>query len=200
MSAGSKVKDDKQEYQYSLPYISPSGHEFSFYDTPDNQRLVVRHTSGSHLEFKSDGSVFIKAVKDLHTHGSSESAPSGDIGRGGDSGTIRMDADQTWEIGGKLTIKCHSLDIESGSYAKMIAGTDFQITGNNVWTKATESISLEGTKSVYMDTKEFRERVVSRRSEVGTKETGGTEGGIAITSLGALSAEPEEDLQPINSI
>lgn len=30
--------------------------------------------------------------------------------------------------------------------------------------------------------------------------TGGTEGGIAITSSGALSAEPEEDLQPINSI
>ena len=57
MAAGSKVEDDKQEYQYSMPFISPSGHELSFYETPDNQRVVLRHTSGSHIEFKSDGSV-----------------------------------------------------------------------------------------------------------------------------------------------
>ena len=63
MAAGSKIEDDKQEYQYSMPFISPSGHELSFYETPDNQRVVLRHTSGSHIEFKSDGSVFLKAVK-----------------------------------------------------------------------------------------------------------------------------------------
>ncbi len=76
MPAGSKITDDAQEFQFSLPFISPSGHEFSFYDTPDNQRLVIRHTSGSHMEFKADGSVFIKAVKDLHTHSSVASSQS----------------------------------------------------------------------------------------------------------------------------
>ena len=70
MAAGAKVQDERQEYQYSYPFITPSGHEFSFYDTPDNQRLVVKHSSGSHIEFKADGSVFIKAVGDLHQHSS----------------------------------------------------------------------------------------------------------------------------------
>ena len=55
-TSGSKIKDDEQEYQFSLPFFSPSGHEFSFYDTPENERLVIRHTSGSHMEFKADGS------------------------------------------------------------------------------------------------------------------------------------------------
>ena len=184
MTAGSKIKDDKQEYQYSLPWRTPSGHEFSFYDTPDNQRLVVRHASGSHLEFKADGSVFIKAITDIHTHGSVLSTPGSEMGStsSSDSGTMRMDADQTWEIGGKLTIKCQSLDFEVGSYAKMIAGTDFQITGNNIMTKATESISLESSKSLYFDTKEMRERIVSRRSEAGTKEKG-KPGGINILNV-----------------
>ena len=74
MSAGSKIRDTDQEYQYSQPFVTPSGHEFSFYDTPENERLVIKHTSGSHIEFKADGSVFIKAVKDLHTHSSVNSA------------------------------------------------------------------------------------------------------------------------------
>ena len=78
MPAGNKIQDDKQEYQYSLPYVSPAGHEFSFYDTPDNQRLRIKHTSGSHIEFKADGSVFIKAVTDLHTHGSVASTSGGE--------------------------------------------------------------------------------------------------------------------------
>ena len=65
MAAGSKIKDDKQEYSLSQmgpSYVSPSGHELSFYDTEENERLVVKHASGSHIEFKADGSVFIKAM------------------------------------------------------------------------------------------------------------------------------------------
>jgi len=68
--AGSQIEDEKQEYQFSVPWITPSGHELSFYDTPGNQRLVLKHTSGSHIEFKTDGSVFLKAIKDLHVNAS----------------------------------------------------------------------------------------------------------------------------------
>ena len=70
MSAGSKIKDDKQEYQYTIPWVTPGGHEFTFYDTPENERLVIKHASGSRLEFKADGSVFLTSVKDMHTHAS----------------------------------------------------------------------------------------------------------------------------------
>ena len=67
-TAGTKVQDTAQEYQYSMPWVTPSGHEFTFYDTPDNERLLIKHSSGSHIEFKSDGAIFIKSVKDVHTH------------------------------------------------------------------------------------------------------------------------------------
>ena len=67
MTAGSKIEDDKQEYQYSLPFVTPSGHELTFYETPDNQRLIVKHASGSRIEFKADGSAFVKVMKDMHS-------------------------------------------------------------------------------------------------------------------------------------
>ena len=123
MSAGSKIKDDAQEFQFALPFISPSGHEFSFYDTPDNQRLVIRHSSGSHMEFKADGSVFIKAVKDLHTHGSVASSQTA-MASGADNSTIRHDTDYTMEVAGRLRFKCDQLDFEIGSTGRIIAGTD----------------------------------------------------------------------------
>lgn len=176
-----KIRDDEQEYQYSFPFTTPSGHELSFYDTPDNQRLVVSHSSGSHIEFKSDGTVFIKSVKDIHTHGSVLSTAT-DSSSGSDATTTRFDADQVWEIGGKLNIKCTELNFEIGGTGRIVAGTDLVVTANQIIERATESITLEGAKSVYLDTKEFRERVVSRRSEVGTMEDG-TPGGINILNV-----------------
>ena len=56
------------------------------------------------------------------------------------------------------------------------------MTANNIETKAAENLALEGTKSVYMDTKEFGERTVSKRSEVGTFEDG-TPGGINVLNV-----------------
>eukprot|EP00919_Chromeraceae_sp_WS-2016_P043617 GHVR01104204.1.p1 GENE.GHVR01104204.1~~GHVR01104204.1.p1 ORF type:complete len:348 (-),score=42.24 GHVR01104204.1:153-1196(-) len=179
--AGSKITDDGQEYQYSFPFTTPSGHELSFYDTPKNQRLVISHASGSHIEFKADGTVFIKGVKDIHTHGSVASSVS-DSESGSDAGTTRFDADQVWDIGGKLKIKCTDLDFEIGGTGRIVSGTDLVVTANNLIQRASESISLESTKSVYLDTKEFRERVVSRRSEVGTMENG-EQGGINILNV-----------------
>ena len=122
--SGSKIKDDKQEYQYSLPFTTPSGHTLVFYDTPDNQRVVLKHTSGSHIEFKADGSVFIKSVSDIHTHGSVVSGTS-DIEKKSDTTTTRYDADTSIEVKGRLRIKCSELDLEVGDTARCKAGTDF---------------------------------------------------------------------------
>ena len=207
MTAGSKIQDSDQEYQYSQPFVTPSGHEFSFYDTPDNQRLVIKHTSGSHMEFKADGSVFIKAAKDLHTHSSvNSSGSSSGASMGADNTTSRQDTDYTWDVGGRLRIKCSELDFEIGSTGRIMAGTDLIMSSNNMINKATESISIEGQKSVYVDTKEMRERVVSRQTEAGTvedNESGGLNvmkvygntviqnddenGGITIASKGYLN-------------
>ena len=179
-TAGVKIEDDNQEYQYTLPFVTPSGHELTFYDTPDNQRVVFKHTTGSHLEFKADGSVFIKAVGDLHTQQSVNQSE----GEGGsDNSTMRFDADQTIECAGKLSIKCKELEIESHSYANVFVGTDFKVQSNKFICKATEHISLEGTKSIYFDAKELRERTVSRQTEQGTKEASGSKGGLNVMKV-----------------
>jgi hypothetical protein len=181
MAAGNKISDTTQQYQYSYPFVTPSGHEFSFYDTPENQRLVIRHASGSSIEFKADGSIFIKAVGDLHTQSGVVASSDGSSG-GSDVTTHRIDTDYAWEVAGKLTIKCSELDFEIGSSGRILSGSDLIITANNLIEKATESISLEGTKSIYMDTKEMRERIVSRRSEAGTMEDKG-KGGVNIMNV-----------------
>ena len=177
--AGSKISDDEQQYQYSMPFVTPSGHEISFYDTPENQRLVVSHSSGSSIEFKTDGSVFIKSIKDLHMHGSAASEPGTDGGNtsgGADTTTQRFDTDVNIEVGGTLRIMAKKLEVDIGETTKVISGTDMILTANNIEEKANENIALKGTKSVYVDTKEYRERSVSHRTEEGTMETGGTGG------------------------
>ena len=170
MSAGSKIQDDAQEYQFSMPFVSPSGHELSFYDTPDNQRIVLRHTSGSHIEFKADGSVFLKAVKDLHVHGSvlsDDSTSPGGAAKEADASTMRFDTDLNLEVGGTLTISAKRLEVDISETTNMISGTDTVITANNITEKAYENVSIKGTKSVYVDTKEYREKSISHEVEQG---------------------------------
>lgn len=189
--AGSKIKDDKQEYQYSYPFVTPSGHELTFYDTPDNQRLLVRHSSGSHIEFKADGSVFIKSIKDIHTHGSVVSSAT-ESENASEATTLRYDADVHLAVTGKLRISCAEFDLEVGDAARVKAGTDFIVSGNNIINKATESISQEATKSIYTDTKEERKRVVTQRSEIGTQEQGGS-GGLNVMNVFGNTVIKNED-------
>ena len=171
---GAKVEDSNQEYQYSYPFVSPSGHEFTMYDTPGNQRLIIRHTSGSHIEFKADGTVFLKAVKDLHLNTSVASNETGTTNS--EQTTIVVDNDLSIDVKGEFKLKAKRFDVEAGEAINMVAGTDMRLSGNNVIGKSTEQISLEGTKSIYFDTKEIRERVVSRISDAGTQEPGAAGG------------------------
>ena len=186
MSAGSKIQDQEQEYQYSMPYVTPSGHEVSFYETPDNQRVVVKHTSGSHIEFKTDGSVFIKAVKDLHMHGSvlsEDQRSAGGLAKEADATTLRFDKDLTLEVGGTLHITARKLELDVAESSNMISGTETTITANNITEKAYENIALEGTHAIYVDTKDYRERSVTHRVEEGTMEDNGGRGGQSILNV-----------------
>ena len=175
MSGGSKIKDDEQEYQYTIPWVTPSGHQFTFYDTPENERLIVKHASGSRIEFKADGSIFLISVKDIHQHSSILSSQS-DNAQAADASGLRYDTDLNLVVQGRLSIKATSLDIECGEYINSYAGTDYQIKGNNIIEKATEAIALEGTKAIHVDTKKYTERSVRHIVEEGTKEDGGPGG------------------------
>ena len=168
--------DDQQEYQYSNPVVFPDGSEISVYSTPDNRRMIIRHSSGSHIEFKNDGTVVVKAVKDLHLNSSVNSSTRGDGNDQASQTNIKCESDLNLSVTGKLSISCKELDIVAKDTGKVITSGDFITDANNVINKAKEQISMEGTKSVYVSTGELRENVVTRTSEIGTP-TGGNMGG-----------------------
>jgi hypothetical protein len=178
--AGAKIKKDKTEYQYSFPWVFPDGSQFSVYTTPKNETMVWQHSSGSHIEFKQDGSVFVRSLKDLHHHESSVGELSTDEKKAENS-TSRTNVDKTFEVEGTLRFKCRKLEFEIEETGRIYAGTDLFIQANNVIAKATEGISLEPKKTLHVDTKEVRQRYISQVTENGTKEDGGGVGGARNT-------------------
>jgi hypothetical protein len=182
-TAGSKIKDNDGEQlkRFSRVDMFPDGSSIEVYSSPDNQRMVFRHSSGSHLEFKADGSVFLKAMKDLHMNPSAASKQNMEQ-KGADKSTMRYDTDLVLDVRGRLFIKCSEMNVEVGSTARMTAGTDLIMSANNTIIKDTESLTLEPRKSLYIDSKEVRERVVYKSTYEGTDEDNG-EGGAQVLKL-----------------
>lgn len=189
-----KVEDTKQEYALSMmgpSYVSPSGNAFEFHETEDNERLVIKHASGSHMEFKADGSIIIKSLGDMVVHDGVVSNQAGGFDgtvKGADSKQVRTNVDYTWEVGGRLRIKCQQLDLEVGNTALIKAGRDIKVEANNIVQKAGEQISMEATKSIYMDAKEKKERFTTTRMETGTEEyPGGLSEAGGATPIGGMN-------------
>lgn len=54
----------KAEYPYNRAIVTRAGHVIEIDDTPDNDRLHVRHSSGTYVEINKDGRMIIKTVDD----------------------------------------------------------------------------------------------------------------------------------------
>jgi hypothetical protein len=52
------------KYPYNRAIVTRSGHIIEIDDTPDNERLHVRHSKGSYVEINKDGRIIIKSVDD----------------------------------------------------------------------------------------------------------------------------------------
>jgi hypothetical protein len=182
-TAGSKIKDNdgEQKQRYANVHVFPDGSAIEVYSSPDNQRLRIKHSSGSHLEFKADGSVFLKTIKDFHMNNSAMSKQNMEQ-KGSDKSTNRYDTDYVLDVRGRLFVNCAELNLEVGSTGRVTCGTDLIVSANNTIMKDTESLSLEPRKSLYIDTKEMRERVVEKDTYEGTDEDKG-EGGGQITYM-----------------
>jgi hypothetical protein len=192
-TAGSKIKDNdgEQKQRYAHVQTFPDGSSIEAYSSPENQRLRIRHSSGSHIEFKADGSIFIKAMKDFHVEQSTMGKQNKEQ-KGSDKSTQRTDTDYVMDIRGRLFIKASEINIEAGSTFRQSAGTDMIISGNNTIMKDTESLSIEPQKSLYIDTKEVRERVVHKTNYEGEDEDG-TKGGGDITYMKGKSVIINDD-------
>ena len=179
-----QIKDEKQEYQYSQGWTTPSGHEFHQYETPENERFVVKHASGSHVEFKADGSIFIHALKDIHYTSStlSTQVDSETSSKGAEVTTNRIGTNFTLDCLGDFNLKCRRFNLEIGQTGNITAGEDLEMKAKNSMVRGSESVAVEGTKSIYMDTDEMVTRAVAQKSEIGTDEDKG-KGGTNIINL-----------------
>ena len=164
-----KLKDDGQEYQYVTPIMqSPGGHEIMLYDTPGNKKIIIRHASGSAIEFTDDGSIIFIAKGDIQFRGSRDPIRSNDSVR-------KIDDNDTYDIAEKIRIKAKNIEFEAQDSFGVYSAGDLTLKGNNVVNKGKENISIESAKSLYIDAQEIRERSVSRQSEIGSQEgPGGT--------------------------
>jgi len=187
-----KYIDDKEKqlYTYSFPQVYPDGSEISVYTSPENSRMLIKHKSGSHIEFKEDGTIAIKAVKDLHVNTSVNSGASEETSKT----NFKVEADLNIEVLGKLTINCREFDLVGKESCKLHSGSgDMVLTGNNIVEKAKEQISMEGTKSIYTSTNEMREKVTTRTSEIGTRPdaAAGAGGGVGGQSTMIENQDPK---------
>lgn len=170
-----KIRDEGQQYQHVTPIMqSAGGHEIMMYDTPGDKKIIIRHASGSGIEFTNDGSIIFIAKKDIHFRGSRDPATSNNSVR-------KIDNDDTYDVATKLQIKASSIEFEAQKSFSVYSAGDLTLKGNNVVNKGKENISIESAKSLYIDTQELRERTVTRQSEIGSQEG---PGGSNIAPLG----------------
>ena len=193
-----QIKDEKQEYQYSQGFTTPAGHQFHYYDTKENERLVMTHASGSHIEFKADGSIFIKSLKDLHLHSSVVSAASdGQSGasKGSELTSHQIGTDYTIDVQGTLKLKARSIQIEGHDTIHMLAGTDLEMKASNTWVRGKEQVAIEGTASIRMDTDECTQAFRTLRQDIGTeKGEDGKKGGLyKISNHGTFIIEQTDE-------
>ena len=159
-----KIRDDGQEYQYVTPIMqSPGGHEIMMYDTPDNKKIIIRHASGSGIEFTDDGSIIFIAKGSIQIRGSREPNEA-------ERTVLKVDDSFSVEVAEDLQVKASTLQLEAQKSGGIYSAGDLTMKGNNVVNKGKENISIESAKSLYVDAQEIRERSVVRQSEIGSQE------------------------------
>ena len=166
-----KIKDDegKQKYAFSFPIVWPDGSEISVYSSEDNRRMLFKHSSGSHIEFKEDGSIIVKAIKDLAIDcGVVSDSVSEGGGQSSSMSVINCDSDLNINVKGALTIEAKTIDMVANESMKVNTSGDLITDANNNIIKCKEQISLESPKSVYVSANEVRENITTRTTEAGS--------------------------------
>ncbi len=198
-----KIKDDegKQLYSRSFPEVFPDGSEISVYSSEDNSRVLIKHKSGSHIEFKNDGSVFIKANKDLLVHCGVESET---LGNGSNENasisSIHCDSDLLLNVAGELKVDCKRFDLYAKESAYANTSGDLNLNANNTILRAKEQIAVEPTKSMYVSTGELRENITTRTTEAGTVPSTATPGLGGHNSTRVMGHHVIENMDPKGGI
>jgi len=115
----------KTKYPYNNAMESESGHVIEIDDTPSAERIHFYHRKGSYQEYRPDGSVQAKVVKN------SQQAVDGDKNvyvKG--NYTVNVDGNLLFNVKGSITaVAGDSISTKSGSSTSMTAGTTWSALG-----------------------------------------------------------------------
>jgi len=113
---------------------SPGGHHVELNDTPGSERILLKHSNGSGIEIRPDGSILISAsslVFDLQ--GGMNIIGNGNLNIDAGDVTVKGRGKIKLDAGGRLITKStHSMELVSGSkYSKIDGSAHTRITGQN---------------------------------------------------------------------
>jgi hypothetical protein len=96
------------QYPFNKTITTPGGHVIEIDDTPSNERLVVKHTSGSYIAINKDGDVVVNSAHDSYhlVSGDSTTTVDGDVKQSGKS--IKLTSESSFTIDSKGPCKVNS--------------------------------------------------------------------------------------------
>lgn len=159
------------KYPYNRAIVTRAGHVIEIDDTPDNERLHIRHSKGSYVEINKDGRMIIKSVddsfevvgkeKNLYVEGNANIHVKGNMNSIVEGTTkITSEGDMLLGTAGKLTISGvlgvnissgTSINIKSPGGLVQTEGSFTTVGTVTMATGATDTFSTPSGKTVHVN-------------------------------------------------
>lgn len=161
--AGTAPGIDVSEYTQGITTKYPlnqvietiSGHVIEYNDTPENPRILIKHTSGSGIDMRPDGSVLVTSHGDGKVevnHGGHKLIVTGD-------GQLYFSGDLTLNVGGNFNLNVGgSFNIQAKDETKTISGPSRDLYFGNKYT------SIVGSRQDFM-TENYTSAALGYRDE-----------------------------------
>lgn len=104
--------EGRSRYPYNQVWETAGGHIIELDDTRQNERILIKHSTGAGIEIKPDGTVFISSVNDVH------------LSTKNDLHAV-VEGNANWTYNGDLNVKvAGDYNLEAGNYIRSIASDE----------------------------------------------------------------------------
>jgi hypothetical protein len=162
-----------------------SGHVIEYNDTPENPRILIKHTSGSGIDMRPDGTIVVSSHGDGKVevnHGGHKLVVTGD-------GQLHFSGDLTLNVGGDFNVNVGgSFNVQAKEETKTINGASRDLYFGNKYT------SIVGSRQDFMTENHTSAALGFRDTYTKGDHKIATEGGGTIAMKGGLSVSSEAQI------
>lgn len=162
-----------------------SGHVIEYNDTPENPRILIKHTSGSGIDMRPDGTIVVSSHGDGKVevnHGGHKLIVSGD-------GQLHFSGDLTLNVGGDFNLNVGgSFNVQSKEETKTINGPSRDLYFGNKYT------SIVGSRQDFMTENHTSAALGFRDTYTKGDHKIAAEGGGTIAMKGGISMSSEAQI------